>query len=63
MGNIEFEEPIAGNNYKRKPQKGMVGLLMKFGITRSENIANIILVCLSIFFFAMSFVAYSLLSK
>jgi hypothetical protein len=63
MGNIEFEEPTVGANYKRKSQKGMVGLLMKFGITRSENIANIILVCISIFFFTMSFVVYSLLSK
>ena len=66
MSEIEFEE----NRYndlsaKRRFQNksGMVSLLLKIGVTKSENIANIILICISLLLFAMSFVIYFTLSK
>ena len=66
MSEIEFEE----NRYndlsaKRRFQNksGMVSLILKIGVTKSENIANIILICISLLLFAMSFVIYFTLSK
>ncbi len=57
MGNIEFDEPT-GRKINSENQKGLVWFLMKHRIAKSKKSANIILICISIFFFTASLVIY-----
>jgi hypothetical protein len=42
-------------------EKGMLGFLIKKGLAKNENIGNIILICVAIFFFLMSYLAFKIL--
>ena len=42
-------------------EKGMLGFLIKKGIAKSENVGNIILIGVAVFFFIMSYLAFVIL--
>jgi len=58
MSNVDFGEAqntggFAGS-YQNPEEKGMVGLLIKWGVTKDAKIANIILVLVALAFFGIS---------
>lgn len=63
MSNLQFDEGenLSGNiksstRYQigRASQRGMEGFLLRKGLAKNEDLAKIILICVAIFFFAMS---------
>lgn len=55
-----------GSSNARLPQqsaseKGMLGFLMQKGIVKSENVGNLVLIGVAVFFFAMSVLVFYVL--
>ena len=58
MSNVDFGEGQNTGGFSRVYQnpeaKGMVGLLIKWGVTKDEKIANLFLLVLALIFFGIS---------